>query len=71
MVGQKSSDAGEGIQGQGRKVHQMSKTATHYLPDGKVYTGPMHKEGGVLMTGAKHTPASKVLSHTPPKKVKK
>jgi len=49
----------------------MSKTATHYLPNGKVYTGPMHKEGGVLMTGAKHTPASKVLSHTPPKKVKK
>lgn len=43
----------------------MSKTATHYLPDGKVYTGPRHKAGGVLMTGAKHTPASKVLTHTP------
>lgn len=49
----------------------MSKTATHYLLDGKVYTGPRHKTNGVLMTGAKHTPASKVLSHTPPKKVKK
>lgn len=45
----------------------MSKTATHYLPDGKVYSGPRHKAEGVLMTGAKHTPASKVLTHTPPK----
>ena len=49
----------------------MSKTATHYLPDGKVYKGPVHKEGGVLMTGAKHTATSKNLKHTPPKKVKK
>lgn len=46
----------------------MSKTKTHYLPDGKVYKGETHKTGSVLMTGAKHTPASKVLSHTPPKK---
>lgn len=46
----------------------MSKTATHYLPDGKVYTGPRHQSGGVLMTGAKHTAQSKVLTHTPPKK---
>jgi hypothetical protein len=49
----------------------MSKTSTHYLPDGKVYKGPIHKAGGKPMTGAKHTPTSKVLTHTPPKKVKK
>ena len=49
----------------------MSKNATHYLPSGRVYTGRLHKEGGVLMTGAKHTATSKVLSHTPPKKPKK
>ena len=49
----------------------MSKTATHYLPDGKVYKGKVHKAGGVLMTGAKHTPESKKLTHTPPKKGKK
>lgn len=49
----------------------MSKNATHYLPNGKVYTGPLHKEGGVLMTGAKHTAKSQVLTHTPPKKAKK
>lgn len=48
----------------------MSKTATHYLPDGKVYKGPVHKEGRVLMTGAKHTASSKNLTHTPPKKKK-
>jgi len=45
----------------------MSKTAKHYLPNGKVYTGPMHKAGTVLMTGASHTAQSKTLSHTPPK----
>ena len=49
----------------------MSKNATHYLPDGKVYKGKLHKTGSVLMTGAKHTATSKVLSHTPPKKLKK
>lgn len=48
----------------------MSKTATHYLPDGKVYKGQVHKVGSKLMTGAKHTPASKNLTHTPPKKAK-
>jgi hypothetical protein len=45
----------------------MSKSATHYLPDGKVYKGELHKVGKTLMTGAKHTPSSKVLTHTPPK----
>ena len=46
----------------------MSKTATHYLPDGKPYKGETHKVGTKLMTGAKHTPSSKTLSHTPKKK---
>jgi hypothetical protein len=49
----------------------MSKTKTHYLPDGKVFKGETHKAGAKLMTGAKHTATSKVLTHTPPKKVKK
>jgi hypothetical protein len=48
----------------------MSKLQTHYLPDGKVYKGETHKSGSVLMTGTKHTDASKVLTHTPPKKKK-
>ena len=48
----------------------MSKSQTHYLPDGKVYKGETHKTGSVLMTGAKHTATSKVLTHTPPKKKK-
>lgn len=46
----------------------MTKTKTHYLPNGKPYTGPMHKVGSTLMTGAKHTAQSKNLTHTPPKK---
>jgi len=45
----------------------MSKNQTHYLPDGKVYKGETHKSGSTLMTGAKHSASSKVLSHTPPK----
>lgn len=49
----------------------MSKTATHYLPSGKVYKGPVHKTDGVLMTGAKHTAKSQNLTHTPPKTAKK
>lgn len=48
----------------------MSKSQTHYLPDGKVYKGETHKAGSVLMTGVKHTATSKVLTHTPPKKKK-
>lgn len=47
----------------------MSKNATHYLPNGKVYTGARHKSGNTLMTGAKHTASSKVLTHTAPKKL--
>ena len=46
----------------------MSKSATHYLPDGKPYKGETHKVGTKLMTGAKHTPTSKTLTHTPNKK---
>lgn len=49
----------------------MSKNQTHYLPSGKVYKGETHKAGTVLMTGAKHSPTSKVLSHTVPKTPKK
>jgi hypothetical protein len=45
----------------------MSKSQTHYLPDGKVYTGATHKAGKTLMTGEKHTKTSKVLKHTKPK----
>jgi hypothetical protein len=46
----------------------MSKTKTHYLPNGKPYTGATHKVGATLMTGAKHTAQSKNLTHTLPKK---
>ncbi len=51
----------------------MSKTSKHYLPNGKEYTGPIHKMGSQVHTGAKHSTTSKVLTHTPPKtaKVKK
>lgn len=49
----------------------MSKAQKHFTPDGKVYKGDTHKTGTTLMTGAKHTPASKTLTHTPPKKDKK
>ena len=48
----------------------MAKNQTHYLPNGKVYTGKTHKSGNMLMTGEKHTSSSKVLTHTPPKKKK-
>ena len=49
----------------------MSKTQTHYLPNGKVFKCETHKTGNKLMTGAKHSATSKFLTHTPPKKVKK
>lgn len=42
----------------------MSKTKPHYLPDGKLYKGETHKAGNKLMSGAKHSPSSKPLSHT-------
>ena len=49
----------------------MTKKTAHYLPDGKVYKGPVHKIGSKVMTGATHTAASVNLKHTPPKKAKK
>jgi hypothetical protein len=49
----------------------MSKSQTHYLPNGKVYTGATHKAGSTLMTGAKHTASSQKLSHAKPMKAKK
>lgn len=49
----------------------MTKKTSHYLPDGKVYKGPVHKIGSKVMTGATHTAASVNLKHTPPKKDKK
>jgi hypothetical protein len=52
-----------------RRSH-MAKDKTHYLPNGKVYTGPTHKTNGKLMTKAKHNKDSKMLSHTKPKKKK-
>ena len=45
----------------------MSKDKPHYLPDGKLYKGDTHKVGSTLMTGAKHSASSKVLTHTQPK----
>jgi hypothetical protein len=45
----------------------MSKTSTHYLKSGKVYSGAVHKINGQVHTGAKHTASSKVLTHTKPK----
>lgn len=45
----------------------MSKSSKHYLASGKVYTGPIHKMGNKVMTGAKHTAKSQKLTHTPPK----
>jgi hypothetical protein len=48
----------------------MSKSKPHYLPDGKLYKGETHKAGSTLMTGAKHSASSKVLTHMPPRKPK-
>ena len=45
------------------------KGVTHYLKNGKAYTGKTHKHtSGKVMTGAKHTPSSKPLSHKKAKK---
>lgn len=48
----------------------MSKGSKHYLPNGKEYKGPIHKMGGKVHTGAKHSASSKVLTHTKPKEKK-
>ena len=47
----------------------MAKNKPHYLPSGKLYKGLTHKDSKAkLMTGAKHTAASKFLTHKPKKK---
>jgi len=48
----------------------MAKDKIHFLPSGVPYTGLTHKTNGKLMSGAKHTKTSKMLSHTKPKKKK-
>jgi|TARA_B100001094_G_C17770238_1_gene594668 hypothetical protein len=46
----------------------MSAKAKHYLPNGKEYKGPTHKDArGKLMSGAVHTKSSKYLVHKKPK----
>jgi len=42
----------------------MSKSAKHYLESGKAYTGPVHKMGGELHTGAEHSDKSQKLTHS-------
>ena len=49
----------------------MGKASTHYLKNGKVHTGPVHKMNGQVHTGATHTASSNVLTHTKPKAKKK
>jgi hypothetical protein len=34
-----------------------------YLPSGKLYKGPTHRMGSIVMTGKVHSPSSKILSH--------
>jgi hypothetical protein len=46
----------------------MAKGVDHYLPTGQKYTGPTHKTGKTLMTGATHTSKSQVLTHSKPTK---
>jgi hypothetical protein len=48
----------------------MTVVSKHYLKNGKEYKGAIHKMNGQIHTGAKHTAASKVLTHTKPKKAK-
>jgi len=45
----------------------MGASSKHYLASGKLYKGAVHKMNGQIHTGAKHTAASKVLTHTKPK----
>ena len=46
----------------------MAKTSKYYFPNGKPYTGPIHKMGGKIHTGATHTSSSKVVAQKKPKK---
>ena len=44
--------------------HGKGSGERHYLPDGKLYTGPTHKKpDGSLHTRAKHSADSQPLSH--------
>ena len=43
------------------------KDKKHYTSDGDSYSGPPHKMGKKLMSGATNTADSKVLSHRPRK----
>jgi hypothetical protein len=52
----------------GKNGEVIMKGVTHYLPNGKKYTGKTHSTNGKLMTGAKHTPSSKPLTHKKTKK---
>jgi hypothetical protein len=45
----------------------MAAGSKHYLPNGKEHKGQVHKMDGKIHTGAKHTAASKVVTHTKPK----
>jgi hypothetical protein len=45
----------------------MKKIKINYLSNGKIYKGETHKTGSTLMTGVKHTSASKILTHKQPK----
>jgi len=49
----------------------MAKNSKHYLPSGKLYKGPIHKMDGQVHSGAKHSDASQVLSHSEGKHKKK
>lgn len=45
----------------------MGATSKHYLPNGKEYKGPTHKDAkGKVMSGKTHTKASKFLVHKKP-----
>jgi hypothetical protein len=46
----------------------MAAGVKHFLPNGKEHKGATHKDAsGKLMSGAKHTAASKYLVHAKPK----
>jgi len=62
------SSGGDSGEWSARKV--MSKSKPHYLASGSLYKGETHKVGATLMTGAKHSASSKVLTHTPKKATK-
>ena len=42
----------------------MAMNSKHYLPSGKLYKGPIHKMGSQPYSGAKHSDASQILSHS-------